>query len=150
MADKVPDRLMIGNNVSIHASDPFGHHSCENNISSVPELPDSNGESGNHLPCNGNRISTEGERVEQIEPGVYITVASSPGGDKYLKRVRFRCGFSSLISYIYVGSIFLAFLLLQWSIELFLSSLLCLRNTYLLYKISLNHFHPPDLNSMLL
>ncbi|XP_020080536.1 uncharacterized protein LOC109704181 isoform X2 [Ananas comosus] len=89
MADKVPDRLMIGNNVSIHASDPFGHHSCENNISSVPELPDSNGESGNHLPCNGNRISTEGERVEQIEPGVYITVASSPGGDKYLKRVRF-------------------------------------------------------------
>lgn len=43
--------------------------------------------------CNGSQTSAEisaMEHVEQVEPGVYITVSSFPGGEKYLKRVRFR------------------------------------------------------------
>lgn len=34
--------------------------------------------------------NNEGEWVEQVESGVYITLASLPGGVKVLKRVRFR------------------------------------------------------------
>lgn len=30
------------------------------------------------------------EFVEQDEPGVFITISSNPGGEKYLKGVRFR------------------------------------------------------------
>jgi hypothetical protein len=49
----------------------------------------------------GTSVSTENGRepetewVEQDEPGVYITLTALPGGGKDLKRVRFRCGFSS-------------------------------------------------------
>lgn len=43
--------------------------------------------------CNGSQTPVEisaTEQVEQVEPGVYITVSFFSSGEKYLKRVRFR------------------------------------------------------------
>ncbi len=49
----------------------------------------------------------DNERVEQDEPGVYITLTSLPGGVKDLKRVRFR--------YIIFNTVFLLFKI-KWNI----------------------------------
>ncbi|KAG0480491.1 hypothetical protein HPP92_011349 [Vanilla planifolia] len=43
----------------------------------------------NSLPSNALGTAEDMEWVEQAEAGVYITVSSSPGGELYLKRIRF-------------------------------------------------------------
>ncbi|XP_008808052.2 PH, RCC1 and FYVE domains-containing protein 1 [Phoenix dactylifera] len=92
MAERVPEGHMINMYGSGHVSDSLGLSSIENTRSNLlaSQAPESIGDSSNLESCNGNRTSPEeAEWVEQAEPGVYITVSSLPGGDKYLKRVRF-------------------------------------------------------------
>ena len=95
MAERVPEGHMINMYGSSHVSDSLGLSSTENIRGNflASQAPESIGDSSNLESCNGNRTSPEeAEWVEQAEPGVYITVSSLPGGDKYLKRVRFRYG----------------------------------------------------------
>jgi Transcription factor regulating root and shoot growth via Pin3 len=42
------------------------------------------------LSCKCNKVIIKEEVVEQVEPGVYITITFSRIGDKNLKRIRFR------------------------------------------------------------
>lgn len=95
MAERVPEGNMSSVYGSNHVSDSLGLSSIENTRSNflASQAPESIGDSSNLELCNGNRMPPEeAEWVEQAEPGVYITVSSLPGGDKYLKRVRFRYG----------------------------------------------------------
>lgn len=73
-----------------HVSKLFGSHSHENNLQDLHRPPDSSGQQAHQSSCNGNITVTDAEWMEQVEPGVYITVFRSPAGQKYLRRVRFR------------------------------------------------------------
>jgi len=67
----------------------FESHPRDNNLQDVHRPPDSSGQQAHRSSCNGNSIVADAEWIEQVEPGVYITVFRSPAGQKYLRRVRF-------------------------------------------------------------
>ncbi|XP_039806282.1 PH, RCC1 and FYVE domains-containing protein 1-like isoform X4 [Panicum virgatum] len=72
-----------------HVSKLFGSHPRDNNLQDVHRPPDSSGQQAHRSSCNGNSIVADAEWIEQVEPGVYITVFRSPAGQKYLRHVRF-------------------------------------------------------------
>ncbi|KAK1308581.1 Ultraviolet-B receptor UVR8 [Acorus calamus] len=90
LAERVPERGPTVHKLVSMASNTFNIPSLMSSENSASNLaPESNGHTSPPL-SNGTRPSTEGpEWVEQDEPGVYITLTSSPEGGKYLKRVRF-------------------------------------------------------------
>ncbi|MQM01594.1 hypothetical protein Taro_034352 [Colocasia esculenta] len=94
MAEGVLDRCKAENKSRSNPSEGsniVNHSSSENHTGGTAafQLPDSNIQAGN-ASGNGNKtLGDEAEWVEQAEPGVYITVSALPGGEKYLKRVRF-------------------------------------------------------------
>ncbi|PUZ61429.1 hypothetical protein GQ55_4G275800 [Panicum hallii var. hallii] len=72
-----------------HVSKVFGSHSRDNSLQDLHRPPDSSGQQAHQSSCNGNSIVADAEWIEQVEPGVYITVFRSPAGQKYLRRVCF-------------------------------------------------------------
>ncbi|KAJ6830331.1 uncharacterized protein M6B38_353840 [Iris pallida] len=95
MAERVPEVCRTSNNSGVndsHTSSSSRSPSSDSNINSMvsSRICGSTGNLSNQLSCNGtSTTSEEAEWVEQVEPGVYITVSFFPGGGKHLKRVRF-------------------------------------------------------------
>ena len=90
MTPRTPEECTLKGSWPDHVSKLFGSHSCDNNLQDVHRPPDSSGQQAHRSSCNGNCIVADAEWMEQVEPGVYITVFRSPAGQKYLRRVRFR------------------------------------------------------------
>ncbi|KAL6606916.1 hypothetical protein ACP70R_042569 [Stipagrostis hirtigluma subsp. patula] len=86
MTPRTPEGCTSDSSWTGRVSKLFRSHSRENLSRSSP---DSSGQQAHQLSCNGNGILTDAEWIEQVEPGVYITVFRSPAGQKYLRRVRF-------------------------------------------------------------
>lgn len=95
MAERVPGGT-VNNDFGCSTSHTFSlldSLSGESNVNGASQACTSSGGSGDPLPCNGaTATQSEGEWVEQVDQGVYITVSFSATGGKYLKKVRFRYG----------------------------------------------------------
>ncbi|CAN6208179.1 unnamed protein product [Urochloa humidicola] len=89
MTPRTPEECTLNGDWSDHVSKLFGSHSDNNNLEDLHRPPDSSIQQAHQLSCNGHSIVTDAEWIEQVEPGVYITVFRSPAGQKYLRRVRF-------------------------------------------------------------
>lgn len=110
MAEGVPEGCLISHNCGYsYTSDSLKLPSSDNITSNLlaSQVSESNSNLGNPLASNGNHTLPEAaEWVEQAEPGVYFTISFLPGGNKCLKRVRFRYCQSPLIHLSLFTSIF--------------------------------------------
>jgi hypothetical protein len=90
MTPGAPEGCTSNDSWTDRVSKLFGSHSCENHSQDLFVSPNSDGQQAHQLSCNRNRFITDAEWIEQVEPGVYITVFLSPLGQKYLRHMRFR------------------------------------------------------------
>uniref|UniRef100_A0A0A9G045 BRX domain-containing protein n=1 Tax=Arundo donax TaxID=35708 RepID=A0A0A9G045_ARUDO len=88
MTPRTPEGCTSNNSWTDRVSKLFRSHSRENHLQDLLS-PDSSDQQAHQLSFNGNSIVTDAEWIEQVEPGVYITVFRSPAGQKYLRRMRF-------------------------------------------------------------
>ncbi|RCV20927.1 hypothetical protein SETIT_4G097300v2 [Setaria italica] len=89
MTPRTPEECASHGSWTDRVSKLYGSHSLENNLQDLHRSPDSSGQQAHQSSCNGNNMVTDAEWIEQVEPGVYITLFRSPAGQKYLRRVRF-------------------------------------------------------------
>lgn len=94
MAERVPERHVSGNKCDSNSrmSDDTSHPSNESSMATLCSLKsESNSVSAHSRVFNGSKAQNEkAECVVQVEPGVYLTLYSLPGGGNELKRIRFR------------------------------------------------------------
>ncbi|XP_047080047.1 PH, RCC1 and FYVE domains-containing protein 1-like [Lolium rigidum] len=89
ITERAPEECTANETWTGQVSKSLGSHVGENQGNDVSRLPDSSVQLAHQLPCKGNSIVADMDWIEQVEPGVYITLFCSPAGHKYLRRVRF-------------------------------------------------------------
>lgn len=87
ITERAPEECAVNETWTGQVSKSLGSHLGENHGNDVSRSPDSSVQLAHQLPCKGNSIDMDW--IEQVEPGVYITLFCSPAGHKYLRRVRF-------------------------------------------------------------
>lgn len=102
MAEKVPEAHISSKKSVSVARNALGYSSSNSNgnmMSVMSPRSESNINSSDTFFSNGKKSQNEkAEWMVQDEPGVYITLASLPGGHNELRRVRFRyCYFNHFL-----------------------------------------------------
>lgn len=94
MAEKIPEGDAYINDLAANGAQASHLLSLDSSVDLGGRITSQTAASSSHtingLPNNANRTTEETEFVENAEPGVFFTVSVIPGGEKCLKRVRFR------------------------------------------------------------